>query len=81
MVIKVSFPTQSDTGNPELPTTILTRYFEINTATDKSVIVGKLWAMGFHFDPKTLSIATHYQDAAIMRSNGIIVSRIYPNTQ
>jgi hypothetical protein len=79
MVIKVSFSNKMDTSNPDLPL-VLTKFFEVDAMLEKPRIIRKLKEMGCEFHPATLSVEIHDQDAAMMRSSGIMVSRLYGNT-
>ena len=79
MVIKVSFSNQMDIGKPDLPL-VLTKFFEVDAIPEKPRIISKLQEMGCDFHAATLSIEIHDQDAALMRSSGILVSRLYTNT-
>ena len=76
MVIKVSFSRQMDARHLDSPL-VVTKFFEIDPLTNKSAIITKLNEMGFHFDPTTLSMNTHHQEASTMRSYGILVPRLY----
>ena len=56
---------------------VLTKFFEVDTLRNKSRIIGKLKKMGCEFESETMPINIHDQDAATMRSKGILVPRIY----
>ena len=79
MVIKVSFSKKIDTADPELPL-VLTKFFEVDAMPDKPTIIRKLKEMGCECHPASLAVKIHDQDAAIMRSSGILLSRLYKNT-
>jgi len=79
MVIKVLFSNKMDTSNPDLPL-VLTKFFEVDAMPEKPRIIKKLREMGCEFHPATLSVKIHDQDVAMMRSSGILVSRLYKNT-
>ena len=76
MVIKVLFSNKMDTSNLDLPL-VLTKFFEVDAMPEKP---RKLKEMGCEFHPATLSVKIHDQDVAMMRSSGILVSRLYKNT-
>ncbi len=76
MVIKVSFSRQMDSRHSDTPL-VLTKFFEVDTLRNKSRIIGKLKMMGCEFESETIPINIHDQDAATMRSKGILVPRIY----
>ncbi|MGH7872084.1 MAG: hypothetical protein ACREQO_07675 [Candidatus Binatia bacterium] len=78
MVIKVSFSRQIDPRHSDTPL-VLTKFFEVDTLENKSRIIGKLKEMGCELESETIPIDIHDQDAATMRSNGILVPRIYDN--
>ena len=76
MVIKVSFSRQMDSRHSDTPL-VLTKFFEVDTLRNKSRIIDKLKMMGCEFESETIPINIHDQDAATMRSKGILVPRIY----
>ena len=76
MVIKVSFQSPRDSSDPISPTELI-KFFEVDVLPEKPKIVRKLKEMGCQFDPLSVSIKIHPADAAMMRSNGILVSRLY----
>jgi len=79
MVIKVSFSKKLDTADAELPL-VLTKFFEVDAMPEKPRIIRKLKEIGCECHPASLSVKIHDQDAAIMRSSGILLSRLYKNT-
>jgi hypothetical protein len=78
MVIKVIFSKKLDTADPELPL-VLTKFFEIDAMPEKPTIIRKLREIGCECHAASVSVKIHDQDAAIMRSSGILVSRLYKN--
>jgi hypothetical protein len=79
MVIKVSFSKKIDTADPKLPL-VLTKFFEVDAMPEKTRIIRKLKEIGSEVHPASVSVKIHNQDAAMMRSSGILVSRLYKNT-
>jgi hypothetical protein len=78
VVIKVSFSKTMDTTDAELPL-VLTKFFEVDAMPQKPTIIRKLKEMGCECHPASLLVKIHDQDASIMRSSGILVSRFYKN--
>ena len=76
MVIKVLFSNKMDTSNPDLPL-VLTKFFEVDAMPEKPRIIRKLKEMGCELHAATLSIKIHDQDAAMMRSSGILVAQLW----
>jgi hypothetical protein len=76
MVIKVSFQKQKDSGDVDLSAE-MTKFFEVEAMPEKPKVIGKLKEMGCRLEPTSVSIKIHLQDAGMMRSNGILVSRLY----
>jgi hypothetical protein len=72
MVIKVSFSKKLDTGDIDLPL-VLIRFFEVDAMPEKVRVIKKLKEMGCKFHPASLSVTIHDQDAAMMRSSGILI--------
>jgi hypothetical protein len=78
MVIQISFSNKMDTGDTD--PLVLTKFFEVDAMPEKSRIIRKLKEMGSEVHPASVSVKIHNQDAAMMRSSGILVSRLYKNT-
>jgi hypothetical protein len=77
MVIQVSFSNKMDTGDTD--PLVLTKFFEVDAMPQKPTIIRKLKEMGCECHLASLSVKIHDQDASIMRSSGILVSRLYKN--
>jgi hypothetical protein len=75
MVITVSFSKKLNTADAELPP-VLTKFFEIDAIPEKPTIIRKLKEMGCECHPASVSVKIHDQDVAMMRSSGILVSRL-----
>ena len=78
MVIQISFSNKMVTGNTD--PIVLTKFFEVDAMPEKSRIIRKLKEIGSEVHPASVSVKIHNQDAAMMRSSGILVSRLYANT-
>jgi hypothetical protein len=78
MVIQISFSNKMDTGDTD--PLVLTKFFEVDAMPEKSRIIRKLKEIGSEVHPASVSVKIHNQDAAMMRSSGILVSRLYKNT-
>jgi len=78
MVIQISFSNKTDTGDTD--PLLLTKFFEVDAMPEKTRIIRKLKEIGREVHPASVSVKIHNQDAAMMRSSGILVSRLYANT-
>ena len=78
MVIQISFSNKTDTGDTD--PLLLTKFFEVDAMPEKTRIIRKLKEIGSEVHPASVSVKIHNQDAAMMRSSGILVSRLYANT-
>ena len=76
MVIKVLFSKKLNTSHAELPL-VLTKFFEVDAMPEKSRISQKLKDMGCECFPASLAVKIHDQDAAMMRSSGILVTQLW----
>jgi hypothetical protein len=80
MVIKVLFSKKIDAmRDAELPL-VLTKFFEVDSVPERPTIIQKLKEIGYECHPTSLSVKIHDQDAAMMRSSGILVPGLYKNT-
>jgi hypothetical protein len=76
MVIKVLFSKKINTTHAELPL-VLTKFFEVDAMPEKSRIIRKLKDMGSECFSASLAVKIHDQDAAMMRSSGILVAQLW----
>lgn len=55
------------------------KFFEVEAVPSESAVAEKLKEMGCEIVAETLSVKPRYQDAALMRSGGMSVPRLYQN--